>query len=225
MEAHIKFEKEDRSGVAVVGSYLIDAARRLGIEIVDDCGRLGLCDSCAVTVKDGAEFLTAPTKAEIEQLSEERRKNGERLSCQAKIEKVGDIVIVTHEKKEEPAAEDPNEKYRKEFAELPLDKKIANLLQLEAMTLGETFSFIMNSPYKIVDKVMDVMAGLGLKIEHETKKATRPEEHKSENGDGKDKQKEKKSQDNKAEKAETEKKETQQKDTEEKNTESKPANE
>jgi 2Fe-2S ferredoxin len=178
MEAELKFEREDTGGVAVVGSYLIDAARRLGVEIIDECGRLGLCDSCAVTIKSGAEFLTPPTKAEIEQLPEERRKNGERLSCQTKIASEGEIIILTKEKVEEEP-EDINETYRKEFAELPLDKKVANLVQLEAMTLSETFSFLLNSPQKIVGAVMGVMAQFGLKIEDEEKKAKRPEEHKT----------------------------------------------
>ena len=178
MEAELKFERENTNGVAVVGAYLIDAARRLGVEIFDECGRLGLCDTCAVTVRSGAEFLTAPTKAEIEQLSEERRNNGERLSCQAKIAAEGEIVILTREKVDEEP-EDLNETYRKEFAELPLDKKVANLMHLEAMTLSETFSFILNSPNKIVGALIGVMAQLGLKIEDEEKKARRPAEHKT----------------------------------------------
>lgn len=178
MEAELKFERENTGGVAVVGTYLIDASRRLGLEIFDECGRLGLCDSCAVTVKSGAEFLTPPTKAEIEQLTEERRKNGERLSCQAKIAAEGEIVILTREKPEEEP-ENINETYRREFAELPLDKKVANLLHLEAMTLSETFSFILNSPNKIVGALIGVMAQFGLKIEDEEKKARRPEEHKT----------------------------------------------
>jgi ferredoxin len=178
MEAELKFERENTSGVAVVGAYLIDAARRLGVEIFDECGRLGLCDTCAVTVTSGAEFLTPPTKAEIELLSEERRENGERLSCQAKIAAEGEIVILTKEKVEQEP-EDINETYRKEFAELPLDKKVANLVHLEAMTLSETFSFILNSPNKIVGAVIGVMAQLGLKIEDEEKKARRSEDHKT----------------------------------------------
>src|SRR5687767_4939161 len=113
MEAELKFEKENINGIAVVGSYLIDAAKRLGIEITDDCGRLGLCDSCAVTVVSGAEFLSAPTKAEKEQLSEDRLKKGERLSCQAKIAGEGEIVIRTHERKDErPDEEKKHEDYR-----------------------------------------------------------------------------------------------------------------
>ena len=36
MEAELKFEKENTGGIAVVGSYLIDAAKRLGVEIHDE---------------------------------------------------------------------------------------------------------------------------------------------------------------------------------------------
>jgi ferredoxin len=181
MEAELKFERENINGIAVVGSYLIDASRRLGIEIYDECGRLGLCDSCAVTIKRGGEFLTDPTKAEIEQLSEERRKNGERLTCQAKIAKEGEIVILTHEKKDEkPEAERRHEEFRKDFDELPLEGKISQLLELEAVTLSETFNFILNSPYTIGGKVVDFLSHFGLKYDKAEKEATRPEEHKEE---------------------------------------------
>ncbi len=73
--------------------------------------------------------------------------------------------------------DEQNEKYKKDFAELPLEKKLAALAQLEAIALGETFSFIFNSPYMVFDKVMDVMAEFGLKKEHQEKRAARPTEH------------------------------------------------
>ena len=182
MEAELKFEKEKINGIAVVGSYLIDAAKRLNVEITDDCGRLGLCDTCAVTVLSGAEFLTDPTKAEIEQLTEKRLKKGERLSCQAKIAGEGEIVIRTHEKKDErPNEERRHEEYRKEFDELPLEKKISRLMELEAVAFGETLSFILNAPYTIGGKVVDILSGFGFKIDKEAKEAKKPEEHR-ENG-------------------------------------------
>lgn len=182
MEAELKFEKENINGIAVVGSYLIDAAKRLGIDITDDCGRLGLCDSCVVTVKSGAEFLTEPTKAEIEVLSEDRRKKGERLSCQAKIKDAGEIVIETHEKQDNrPDEEKKHEEFRKEFDALPLGKKVEKLMELEAVTLSETFNFILNSPYTIGGAVVDFLSGFGFKFDKEAKENRKPEEHR-ENG-------------------------------------------
>lgn len=205
MEAELKFERENISGIAVVGSYLIDAAKRLGIEITDDCGRLGLCDSCAVTIKSGAEFLSEPTKAELEQLSDERRQKGERLSCQAKIAGEGEIVVVTHEKKDErPEAERRHEEFRREFDALPLEKKIAQLVELEMVALGETFNFILNSPYKIGEKVVDFLSEFGFKIDKETKEAKKPDEHKEKNGDQADGADAKKSKSKKTKKPEPE---------------------
>ncbi len=180
METEIKFEREERNGVVAVGTYLINAAGRLGIEIEDECGRRGECDSCAVTVKKGTDLLSKHTKAEIEHLSEKRRKAGERLACQAKIEKSGEVVIMTKAKaaEEKPAKETKTEEFRKEFEQMPLEQKVASLLELEAITLSETVSYVFNAPYEFAGKVMGVMSNFGRKMEDDSKKATRPKEHK-----------------------------------------------
>lgn len=184
MEAEIKFEPEGRSGVVATGTYVYDAAKRLGVEI-DECERRGESDLCAVQVVSGKNLLSEPTKAELETLGADRFIKGERLACQAKIEGAGEIVVMAEKKK--PSAEEAEkekekkkvEEFRKEFDELPLEKKIAALLELETVTLGETFSFVINSPFKIFDKLMDVMAEFGLKMEKEDKNAKRPAEHKA----------------------------------------------
>ncbi len=78
---------------------------------------------------------------------------------------------------DEPTAEEKAGQYKKEFTELPLEKKLASLVELEGIALGETISFIINSPYLVFGKVMDIMAEFGLKKEQESKKAARPKEH------------------------------------------------
>ena len=177
METEIKFEREKRDGVIAVGTYLFDAARRLGIEV--ECERTGASDLCAMQILNGNDLLSEPTKAESGQLSEKRLRRGERLACQAKIVKEGEILVMTKEKpkEEKPTEQEKKEKYRKEFEELPLEKKIASLVELEAIALGETISFVFNSPFKIFEKAMDVMAEFGLKLEKNAKDATRPSEH------------------------------------------------
>ncbi len=180
-EVELKFENAKRSGIVAVGTYLFDGARRLGVEVPAECGRRGECESCLMTITEGGEFLSAPTAAEIKQLGEERIEAGERLSCQTKLEKAGEIVIMITQKNEENKPETEEEKtaqYRKEFEEMPLEKKISSLVELEAIALGETFSFVLNSPYLIFGKIMDVMAEFGLKLEAEDKQAKRPQEHK-----------------------------------------------
>lgn len=177
MEADVRFEPSGRHGVVVIGTYLMDAALRFGIRIEDDCGRLGQCDSCAVKITKGAQLLSQPTRSETEHLTPERRKNGERLSCQAKIEKPGEICVMTTEKPKPEAT--IFEQYQKEFSKLPLNEKIKNLLDLETETLGETFTYLLNLPYTIGEKVRDGIAEFGFKIEEEEKKAKRPAEHKA----------------------------------------------
>lgn len=183
-EVELKFEREEISGIVPVDTYLFDAARRLGVEV--DCERLGESDACAMRVTAGEEFLSQVTEKEKQHLTGERRKNGERLACQVKIEAPGEIVVMTHKKKEEkkPKEEARVEEYRKEFEELPLEKKVASLLELEAITLSETFSFVLNSPSHIVGKIMDVLAEFGLKLEDNDKKAKRPKEHQTADDNG-----------------------------------------
>lgn len=200
-EIEIKFERENRDGIAVAQSYLIDAARRIGVEIT--CERLGLTDDCAVKIKEGGDLLSKPTKAEKEVLGDERLKKGERLACQAKLEKTGEIIILTTERKKEVKTEaEEAEEYRKKFAELPLEKKIADLVRLEAIALGETFNFILNSPSNIVSKVMDVMAEFGLKMDAEAKDAITPDEHKAKENGNQAAEKKEKSEEEKAKKEE-----------------------
>lgn len=182
-ETLIKFERENLDGLIPVGTYLADAARRMGVELA--CADADEPDDCSVKITGGAELLSELTAKEIEKLSEKRRKSGERLASQTKIEKAGEITIMTHEKKaeEKPAEEVKQEEYRKEFEELPLDKKIASLLELEAVALRETINFVINSPFKIFDLAMGVMAQFGLKLDKQDREATRPDEHKT-NGNG-----------------------------------------
>jgi len=189
-EVEIKFEREDREGIVPVGIYLIDAAKRFGIRFEDACGTETGKHECSVVIKSGAELLSDLTTVEKEYFAEHGRKSNERLTCQARIEKGGEVVVMTNKKAKESAPEveatdDKSEEYRKEFAAMPLEKKIAHLVQLETIALGETVSFIINSPFKIGEKVMDVMAEFGFKKEERQREAARPEEHKksSTNGD------------------------------------------
>lgn len=73
---------------------------------------------------------------------------------------------MTDEKKERI-----KEPLQNEFESLPLDEKIANLLKMEAVTLSETFAYAVKSPLEVVEKVGDVIADIGMRIEAEAKKA------------------------------------------------------
>lgn len=176
-DVEISFVREGVSGVVAVGNYLSNAMRQFGIRIEPDCDNSAGMHNCEVTVTVGEKLLSPVTAAELKHWGDGGRKAGVRLACQAQIVKTGEIVVMTKENKEEPKTESRGEQFRKEFTELPLEQKISELVRLEAIALGETFSFILNSPLKVFEKVGDVMAEFGKKLENEDKKATRPAEH------------------------------------------------
>ena len=178
-DVEIKFTREGLEGIVPVGTYLGDAMRRLGVPAGEDCEPATNTHECVVTVTTGADLLSPLTALETTYFEPDGPKDGERLACQAKIERPGEVEVMSKEKAttEEPATEAESDEYRKQFTELPLEKKIADLMRLEAITLGETFSFILNSPFKVFEKVGDVMAEFGMKLEHNAKQARRPSEH------------------------------------------------
>lgn len=183
-EVEVRFEREDLEGVVAAGTYLIDAAKRLGVHFEEACDPATDVHHCSVMVTSGSELLSDETKAERRYFESIERGAGERLACQTKIERPGKLIVMTKEKKtEEPVAEAPveakDDQYLKEFAELPLEKQIANLVRLETIALGQTVSFIVNSPFKVGQKFLDVMAEFGFKKEEREKEAVRPEEHRS----------------------------------------------
>lgn len=181
-EVEVKFEREGLTGIVPVETYLMDAAKRLGVRFEADCNREEGLHFCSVQLTTGVDNLSPLTQVETDYFAANGRRTNERLACQARIDKHGEVVIMTEEKKktEDTApGTDSSEQYRKDFTELPLEKKLANLVRLEAIALSETFSFVVNSPFQVFDKVMDVMAEFGLKKEENERNAARPEEHKT----------------------------------------------
>jgi ferredoxin len=187
-EADIRFERENLEGLIPVGTYLSNAAGRFGIRFKEECRPEEGLHGCEVEVTKGADLLSEPTAAETKYFEEHGPRGDRRLACQAKIERSGEITIMTMagETTDNTKDEEQDKKaddYRKEFAELPLEKKIASLVQLEAIAFSETVSFVVNSPYMVFDKVLDVLAEFGFRKEQHEKAASRPSEHAEGNGD------------------------------------------
>jgi uncharacterized 2Fe-2S/4Fe-4S cluster protein (DUF4445 family) len=183
--ASIEFEPSGRKGIVACESYVLDAAKRLGVNIESACGRRGECDSCLIHVKTGENCLSSATQAEIKILGRKRIASGARLACQTRIESEGKIVAVTKEKevKETPKESEEQKRareFKSEFEALPLEKKIAWLLDMEVKTLGETLSFVIKSPFEVFDKAVDVLAEFGIRFDAEKKKSERPAEHHAE---------------------------------------------
>lgn len=178
MGVNIKFEPEGQGGIVAEGSYLWDAAKRLGIRLPAKCEGRGECDTCAVVVQEGATLLSSLTDAERVHLSQDRLAAGERLACQVKVERAGDLVlraVPVTEREETP--EEAVKDFRKEFREMPLERKFATLFEFEAMTAYQTLNAISNIPSKVGEKVLDIMAGRGRRLSRREREAHRPAEH------------------------------------------------
>ena len=178
MSVDIKFEPDGRNGLVAEGTYLWDAAKRLGVKLPAECGGRGECDTCAVMVEQGATLLSSLTEAERVRLSPERLATGERLACQAKVEQGGELVLrLVPATERAVTSEEAAKDLRKEFSELPLRRKLSTLVELEAVTMFQTLSTIIEVPFMIGEKVMDLMAGRGRSLNERDRTAHRPSEH------------------------------------------------
>jgi len=173
-----KIEGDGRSGVVAEGTYLWDAAKRLGVKLPSECDGRGQCDTCAVIVEEGAALLSELTDAERERLSPERLAAGERLACQAKVERAGDLVLrpVPAAERSETTEEAVRD-IRKEFSEMPLSKKLSTLVELEAVAAAQTLSALVNLPFNAFEKGLDLLAVRGRRLSRAEREGRRPAEH------------------------------------------------
>ena len=158
MSVSITFEPSGLSGVVAEGTYLIDAARRMGAPLGTGCtiGK-GECPACLVSVKAGADLISPPSAAEQKQLTPEQLDQSLRLACQVKLETHGEVVVMASARKpgDGGAPRDTKAELRRDFGSLPLTEKIATLLQLEAITMSEAFDSAIERPLAFGAKTMD----------------------------------------------------------------------
>ena len=162
-EVEITFSREGIDGVSPVGATLLSIMRRFGIRMTDDCNPDLGEHHCLVTVTSGESVLSPIGKLEEEHFSKHKRRAGERLGCFAVAAKPGGITIMTAEKRKKPNDPIAEDKMINEFAELPLEDKLAKLVKMEAVALSETISFVLDSPFKVFEKIGDIMADIGMK--------------------------------------------------------------
>src|SRR5215211_6509228 len=178
MSVEIKFEPDGHGGLVAEGTYLWDAAKRLGVRLPAECQGRGECDTCAVSVEQGMELLSSLTDAERERLSPERLAAGERLACQTKVERGGELVLrVVPATERAPTSDETVKDLRKEFNDLPLGRKLSTLVEFEAATMFQTLSAIIDVPFMLGGKVMDLMAWRRRALNERDRAARRPVEH------------------------------------------------
>ncbi|HEY6218272.1 MAG TPA: 2Fe-2S iron-sulfur cluster-binding protein [Pyrinomonadaceae bacterium] len=157
MSVSITFEPSGISGVVAQGTYLIDAARRMGAPLGTGCtAGKGECPACLISVKSGAEVLSPPSMAEENQLGDEQLQQSLRLACQVKLENQGDVVVMVATRPQtRPSEADSVAELQKKFGALPLRKKLATLMQFEAITASETFDAAIEKPLAFGSKAFD----------------------------------------------------------------------
>jgi uncharacterized 2Fe-2S/4Fe-4S cluster protein (DUF4445 family) len=100
-DALVVFMPSGKRGRFAIGTPVLQAARKLGVDIDSVCGGRGICGRCQVLVSEG-EFMKLGVKSEASHLTEfgevERRyaerkglAEGRRLSCSTRVQ--GDVVI------------------------------------------------------------------------------------------------------------------------------------
>jgi len=85
------------------------------------------------------------------------------------VAKAGEITIMTAEKEKKSKERPDEDKMFAAFSELPLDEKLSKLVKMEAAALSETISFVLDSPFKVFEKIGDLMADIGMKKDAESK--------------------------------------------------------
>jgi uncharacterized 2Fe-2S/4Fe-4S cluster protein (DUF4445 family) len=156
MSVSITFEPSGIGGDVAQGTYLIDAARRLGVSLGIGCtSGKGDCPSCLVTVSSGVELLSSPSGVEERLLGPDLLSQSHRMACQTKIENHGDLVIKVVPPKPRSANDQAETDLLKTFSELPLNKKIAALLQFEALTMSQAFDSAIEKPLALGSRAFD----------------------------------------------------------------------
>ncbi len=100
-EVNVLFMPSGLRGQVPVGTTVLQAAQRLGVDLESICGGQGKCRKCQVLPQQGefskhgissrVEHLSEPTEIELHHQSKKRLKDGRRLGCNARI--LGDLVV------------------------------------------------------------------------------------------------------------------------------------
>ena len=158
MNVSITFEPSGISGLVAQGTYLIDAARRMGAPLGAGClAGKGDCPSCVIAIKAGGSLLSPPTNIEDKLLGAAGLSDSLRMACQAKIEGQGEIVLMVtaYRPHETVPPVDLSSDIEKKFGELSLNQKIAALLKFEAITMSEAFDAALKKPIAVGTRAFD----------------------------------------------------------------------
>jgi len=100
-EVNVLFMPSGLRGQFPIGTTVLQAAQRLGVDLESICGGQGQCRKCQVLPQEGLfakhgitsrlEHLSPLTETELRHQSKKRLKDGRRLGCNARL--LGDLVV------------------------------------------------------------------------------------------------------------------------------------
>src|SRR4030095_4152 len=158
MNVSVTFEPSGISGLVAQGTYLIDAAKRMGAPLGLGCTRgKSECPACVIGVKSGADLLSSPTNLEAKLLGANGLADSLRLACQTKIQGHGEffVTVTSYRPKESVPPIDLSAEIEKKFGELSLNQKIAALLKFEAITMSQAFDAALQKPLAVGTRAFD----------------------------------------------------------------------
>ncbi len=158
MTVAITFEPAHLTGLVAAGVSLLDAAKRMGVRLPAPCTKLEDCRSCIIIIDKGAALLSLPSDAEQRLRDEGLMTAEQRLACHAIIERNGEVMVTIPEADESAKKQEPLKDVRKAFGELPFEKKLAALVQLEALTMSEALDAIKLKTISMGGKIVNVVA-------------------------------------------------------------------
>jgi len=92
-DGNIVFAEYGKTAKLLHGNSILDAAKKVDIEISAVCGGHGLCGKCRVVVKEGSQNLEPVSHLETMSLSREELAAGYRLACSTLLNHEGTIVV------------------------------------------------------------------------------------------------------------------------------------
>lgn len=154
MSVEITFGQDEAQGLVAKGTSLWEAARRLGVSLRADCQGRGECDTCAMLIIQGAELLSPANQFELTMLGQERLDAAERLACQTKLDKTGEVIV---RRAPIPAVSFGNKKESgKAFRDLPLKQQVGAFIELEATTISEAVNALREKSNALVAKFLNL---------------------------------------------------------------------
>jgi ferredoxin len=153
MSVEITFEVDDGHGLVAEGTSLWEAAKRLGVSLPADCKGCGECDTCTLVIVRGAELLSPANEFEMKILGPERLGVAQRLACQTKLDKTGEVVVrrakiaATARKKAESG---------KAFRDLPLKQQVGAFIEVEATKISEAVNALRGQSNALVEKFLNL---------------------------------------------------------------------